>query len=220
MDTPSRPLLDSEPDIFSQTETMIQFYDEECAIAITADIAYGYLILLGGPPVAHETPNLKSTYAKIDDTHTDTNPLDDDTVNTHLSAEISGDPQLAMAAITYGNVIDACVGGSLLAKATKDFLCEAAEANPVIAVLSIRAYRRCFLIVRGYYAALESCAILGPCCHERQIRRVAYEELSKAFAPLILAVKECTFPDNVANPGVVQANYSSYPEKVEISISG
>mmetsp|Transcript_20325 Transcript_20325/g.40564 ORF Transcript_20325/g.40564 Transcript_20325/m.40564 type:complete len:235 (-) Transcript_20325:194-898(-) len=233
MDASNQPLID--PGIAqSKAQTMIQFYDEICTIGISADIAFGYLILLGGPPESHETPNLSlSEYKKLRalDAAETIRPTpcqdeDDATVKTQISSGISGDPQLAFAAITDGNVIDACTGGAAIAKRTKDFLRESAEDDPRYPALAIRAYRRCFLVIRGYYAALESCA-LGPCCHERKIRRVAFNELSKAFVPLIELVQRNATETSVkyfnpkfsVYPAAVEANYSSFPEKVETSIS-
>jgi len=233
MDASNQPLID--PGIAqSEAQTMIQFYDEICTIGISADIAFGYLILLGGPPESHETPNLSlSEYKKLRalDAAETIRPTpcqdeDDATVKTQISSDISGDPQLAFAAITDGNVIDACTGGATIAKRTKDFLRESAEDDPRYPVLAIRAYRRCFLVIRGYYAALDSCA-LGPCCHERKIRRVAFNELSKAFVPLIELVQRNASVTSVkyfnpkfsVYPEAVEANYSSFPEKVETSIS-
>jgi len=101
------------------------------------------------------------------------------------------DDQMSFAALTDGNVIDACFGvgpGSSLsgpgvqhaarrAKTVKDYVRQLPEE---LQPLAVECYTRAFKIVEVYWASMEEAGVWG-CCKEGEIRKVAMFELRRVF---------------------------------------
>ena len=102
------------------------------------------------------------------------------------------DEQMSLAALTDGNVVDACFGagpGSELrgadragamrsAKEVKDYVRGLPEE---LKPLAVECYVRLFKIVEVYHESLEEAGWLLGCCKEGEIRKVAIFEMRRVF---------------------------------------
>ena len=178
-DSLSTPLLPDDRGIARP----INFYQPDQTLDIPRSSAEGFLILLSG-----------GEYKKGMVVEKDLSLRQNDDV----------DLTLAFAAITDGNVVDACFGDNPLggikfggstfavkaATDVKSIIRDAAgEASPSLMIqiqkVTINAYMRCFEIVIRYHDKLADQSLLSRCFKSKQIRRNAQNELQECFRDLV-----------------------------------
>merc|ERR1711862_134644 len=114
---------------------------------------------------------------------------------------------LPFAALTDGNIIDACFGNQAqggikfagstysikAATCAKQILNEFAELDQHHRhkYIAINAYKKCFEVVIDYHNKIESLGLISTCWKAQTMRRKAEDDLRLSFSPLIQAILQC-----------------------------
>lgn len=172
-----QPLLsDSDTDVGGGSlKQEIQLYDDAVMLQMKKAICQGYMTLLtGGIPVPEQP--LKKKRNKKGKRSKDT---DDPAV------------VLAFAALTTGNVIDACFGVTMaskpsatvisLIKEAKRAMFAADDANENAAKLAVEAYRAAFQTIIRMNEKLDKLNVFTRCFNEGKIRKQTSKKLSSDF---------------------------------------
>lgn len=181
----------------------LPLFDPDSTLEIPKDVADGFLILLSSGSKSFRTikeqkeKDKKSKNTSKSEQSAAQSPPSDETA---LSAEELSSIQLAFAALTDGNVIEAafgvqstggikrCEGTSEVAfnaaNAAKKAITDAAISSDSVRKLAVETYVKAFEIVITYHVNLESVGIITWCIKHQKFRDNAAEELIIAFGPL------------------------------------
>ena len=161
-------LLEREQKILSK------LYDAEAMMSIKANVASGFIVLLGGVELVQNKPKSK----------------------TQKEADIS----LGFLALTQGNVLDACFGvtnpnrredtpATRSAKEAKELLDESASSD-LFRQTAVKSYLEAFRIVVDHHEKMNKLNCITACFRSKKIRRNTERELAGAFLRLGKAVGE------------------------------
>mmetsp|Transcript_14544 Transcript_14544/g.26337 ORF Transcript_14544/g.26337 Transcript_14544/m.26337 type:complete len:187 (-) Transcript_14544:102-662(-) len=170
----------------------ICLYDPICMLEISRDVASGYLVLLmGGQDKITSSPE-KKRRGKRDRRPSTTTPeseIDDDTLN------------LSFAAITDGNVVNACFGAPSqpssspsyqMARNAKAALAHASDSSDSLKVLAVQSYAAGFRVVMDYNDQMAKLSPCSRCLKEAAIHKAAELDLEASFRTLSEAVAAST----------------------------
>ena len=179
-----------------QSAPPLPLFDIDSALEIPKDVADGFLILLtGGLNSARDIKKNK--------THGSGNGNGSGSGNGSTAPQSPPDQSsinLAFAALTDGNVIDATFGvestGGVkrskntsthafnAARAAKMAILDAAISTDSIKKLAVESYAKCFEVVISYHLDLETIGFITWCIKHQKVRDTANRDLMEAFIPL------------------------------------
>lgn len=172
-----KPLLVSDTDTdVGGSFKHVQLYDDMVMLEMKKTLCQGYIVLLtGGLPVPEQPRKKKKKNKK------------------GQRVKEADDPGivLAFAALTTGNVIDACFGVTMaskpsartvqLIKDAKSALFAADDASENAAKIAVEAYKAAFQTVIAMHARLDKLNFLTKCFHEGKIRKRTCKQLESDF---------------------------------------
>mmetsp|Transcript_23007 Transcript_23007/g.35488 ORF Transcript_23007/g.35488 Transcript_23007/m.35488 type:complete len:186 (+) Transcript_23007:307-864(+) len=177
-------------------------YDLNSALQVKPEVAKAFIILLSGSPQltikVGESDKADVSLPLLPST---SNPAESDAdldcaAQQLLKQKVCiSDPYLAFAALTDGNVLDACFGGADKAetRSAKQVLRAASEVSESVAEEAIQAYIRCFRMIVGYNEAKKSIWLSFPFCwRQRDVKNRAAHGMKLAFRDLIEQLKSST----------------------------
>lgn len=177
-------------------------YDLNSTLQVKPDVAKGFIILLSGGPQltvkVGETNKAKVSLPLLPSSSKAAESDDDlDCAAQQLLQQkvCISDPYLAFAALTDGNVLDACFGGADKAetKSAKQVLRAASEVSESVAEEAIQAYIRCFRMIVGYNEAKKNIWLTFPFCwRQREVKNRAALGMKLAFRELMEQLKSST----------------------------
>ncbi len=178
----------------------LPLFDPDSTLEISRDVADGFLILLSSGEKSFKSIKAqreKDKKSKKSEQGAAQSPPSED---TELSAEELSSIQLAFAALTDGNVIEAtfgvqsnggikrCVGTSEIAfnaaNAAKQAIMDAAISSDAVRQLAVETYVKAFEVVITYHVNLESVGIITWCIKHQKFRDDAEKNLIHVFGPL------------------------------------
>lgn len=177
-------LIPSEDDIRDR----FVFYELDATLDIPRSTAEGYVILLAG--------------GKVNKLRTEGNSNNiSNNISNNTIGESDDEVTLAYAAITEGNVIDACFGINPLggvkfggssyavksASKTKSIIRDTvldASSEVMVKKATINSYLKCFEIMIQYHDEISAHTFLSWCWRSKQIRKKTQKRLEDCFAGL------------------------------------
>jgi hypothetical protein len=184
--------------LMTPAKDRLPLYDATCMLHIKAEVAHGYVVLLGGTSEQCGKPSPKGARRKPK--HTTSSSVPSTTTTNDDDAAIV----LGFLALLEGNVMDACFGIHSMTIATKqgnppksavqrqlqhiqqvkDILSDAADENDDIRRLAVEVYRQAFVVCMRYHARVKRLHCCNACFHYGKIRCEAEHDLQEAFAKL------------------------------------
>ena len=168
----SKPLLDNGTDTTGSFKR-VQLYDELSMMEMKKSLCEGYVTLLtGGAHVPEQPRSGKKSKSKKEDESI----------------------LLAFAALTTGNVVDACFGVTMaskkskrveqLIKDAKNALHDAYDTNGRVAAVATEAYKKAFHTVIDMNTKIDKLNFFTKCFSEGKIRKNASQKLAEHFLTL------------------------------------
>jgi hypothetical protein len=165
----------------------IKLYDASVMLELPKSVCEGYVTLLTGGAAAAEQPATQRQTTRADD---------DDKEQAALP--------LAYAALTGGNVIDACFGArpgsstaqqartlsTTLTKEAKDKLDQVAEEDERVEKIAVLAYLQAFRTIIKMHKDISKLNIITACFCTKKIRTKATAQLAIDFSQLEQALKK------------------------------
>uniref|UniRef100_A0A7S3PUB6 Uncharacterized protein n=1 Tax=Chaetoceros debilis TaxID=122233 RepID=A0A7S3PUB6_9STRA len=209
MPTNVRLAYSDDRESLSVRNSVLPLVDPDSTLEIPKDVADGFLILLSSGIKSfnaikvqkEEVKEAKKSSAGSGEA-TAQSPLPDS--STEMTSEELSAIQLAFAALTDGNVIEATFGvestGGLkrhkntsevaynASKAAKQAIMDAAIPSDSIRQLAVETYIKAFEIVVTYHINLSTVGFITWCFKHQKFRDTAADELMSAFGPLAEAI--------------------------------
>lgn len=163
--------------LLQESQTLEKLYDAECIMSISATVAQGYLVLLGGVEEPGKTPATATATA---------------TANNEVS--------LAFMALAHGNVLDACFGVQNASRRQDTPAFRAArEAKQMIEehgtsdtfrLVAVQAYANAFRAVIAYRNKYDKLNCITRCFRTKKLQAKCEKDLREAFWKLAKSVAE------------------------------
>lgn len=210
MPTNVRLAYSDDRESLSVRNSVLPLIDPDSTLEIPKDVADGFLILLSSGiksfnaiKVQKEGEKKAKKSSAGSGEATAQSPLPDDSGTEMTSEELSA-IQLAFAALTDGNVIEATFGvestGGLkrhkntsevaynAARSAKQAIMDAAIPSDSIRRLAVETYIKAFEIVVTYHINLSTVGFITWCVKHQKFRDTAADELMSIFEPLAEAI--------------------------------
>ena len=197
----------------NEQEVHCRLYDPESTLEISRELADGFLILLSGghnsASIVEKQKKIKREKKRSRKYLVGESASQDPEIIVGAKNEMSPEDlsllQLAFAALTEGNVIDATFGVESLggikrskgtsvhaynaSKVAKSSLLDASQSSEIIDKIAVQTYAKCFEIVIDYHITLEGLGFITWCVKHQKVRDDAEKRLEEAFSQLNEAMK-------------------------------